>query len=156
MDFPDLVSSIVDKMRKAGGVEVAFGNPHTVNDLTIIPVAKVSYGFGAGGGKSVKVNLSTNPTPDIEPVKEEHVMGEPSEQVTATQGSDPVTETQTSKSPENDFGGGGGGGMKTKPLGVFVIHKDHVKFMPVITVKEVSIALGLIMLTLWRIFRKKR
>jgi hypothetical protein len=56
MNFSDIISSVLEKMRKAGGVEVAFGNPQTVNNLTIIPVAKVSYGFGAGGGKSVKVN----------------------------------------------------------------------------------------------------
>jgi hypothetical protein len=46
--------------------------------------------------------------------------------------------------------------MKTQPLGVFIIHNEQVRFMPVVTVKEISIAVGLIMLTLWRIFRKKR
>ena len=150
MNFSEIISSIMDNMRSAGGVEVAFGNPHTINDLTIIPVAKVSYGFGAGGGKSgqdkLKMQKSSNgiePTENKEPESPEVVKQD-------------EKKAQGNGKSEDNFGGGGGGGMKTQPIGVFVVHKEQVRFMPVITVKEVSVAVGLLLLTLWRIFRKKR
>lgn len=150
MHFSEIISSIMEKMRQAGGVEVAFGNPHTVNDLTIIPVAKVAYGFGMGGGKSVNVKVNkyykTDKPDEVEKTVTEAT---PEPEIPDDE------ETKPHDKPKGDFGGGGGGGMKTQPLGVFVIHNDSVKFMPVVTIKEIVIGAVIVMMTFWHLKHSK-
>jgi uncharacterized spore protein YtfJ len=45
-----LLAQIADRVRASATVEAAFGPPCTVGDRTVIPVARVLYGYGAGGG----------------------------------------------------------------------------------------------------------
>ena len=49
-DIQELTSTIVDRLRGTANVNAVFGEPRVVNGRTIIPVAAVSYSFGAGGG----------------------------------------------------------------------------------------------------------
>jgi uncharacterized spore protein YtfJ len=45
-----LVQSLHENLAKNAGVRSVFGEPVIAGDKTILPVARVAYGFGAGGG----------------------------------------------------------------------------------------------------------
>lgn len=48
----NLVKTVLEELRALVNTEAVVGKPVTVGNQTIIPVAKISVGFGAGGGKS--------------------------------------------------------------------------------------------------------
>jgi uncharacterized spore protein YtfJ len=41
---------VIDQFATNGKADVAFGTPHVIGDRTLIPVARVMYGFGGGAG----------------------------------------------------------------------------------------------------------
>ena len=43
--------SIVEDLRESAGVESVYGDPIEIGDRTIVPVARVAYGFGGGFGR---------------------------------------------------------------------------------------------------------
>ena len=47
MELPELFQSMITK----SGAQTVFGDPVSAEGKTIIPVARVSYGFGLGSGK---------------------------------------------------------------------------------------------------------
>lgn len=51
MAVKDLMESIAGRVGRAG-VSMVFGEPTAIGSRTVIPVAAVSFGFGAGGGES--------------------------------------------------------------------------------------------------------
>ena len=50
MSVQQLLQSIVERIQGTASVKTIYGEPIEVKDKTIIPVAKVVYGFGAGSG----------------------------------------------------------------------------------------------------------
>ncbi len=46
-----LVDTVLAKLREAAQTETVIGKPITVKNITLVPVSRVSIGFGAGGGK---------------------------------------------------------------------------------------------------------
>ncbi len=40
-----------ERLQSAATVKSVYGDPVTTGDCTVIPVARVRFGFGAGGGK---------------------------------------------------------------------------------------------------------
>jgi uncharacterized spore protein YtfJ len=48
----EILHSIGERLQTGGTVKNVFGEPVTIDGKTIIPVASVKYGFGAGGGGS--------------------------------------------------------------------------------------------------------
>ncbi len=50
MDIKDLFKTITERIQTTASVESVYGDPITVHEKTVIPVARVRYGFGAGGG----------------------------------------------------------------------------------------------------------
>ena len=50
MDIKQLLQSISDNLSASADVTKVYGEPTVVEGKTIIPVAKVSYGFGGGFG----------------------------------------------------------------------------------------------------------
>jgi uncharacterized spore protein YtfJ len=50
MDIQGLFSSISERIQTTASVKTVYGDPVEVGEKTIIPVARVRYGFGAGGG----------------------------------------------------------------------------------------------------------
>jgi uncharacterized spore protein YtfJ len=48
-----IVSELLDRIKGSAKVEVVFGEPREIGDKTIIPVAAVVYGFGAGARGSM-------------------------------------------------------------------------------------------------------
>jgi len=45
-----LIKSIMDEIKILARTETIVGDPITIGDKTIIPVCKITLGFGAGGG----------------------------------------------------------------------------------------------------------
>lgn len=46
----ELIKSILDELKTFARTETIIGEPITIADKTIIPVCKITLGFGAGGG----------------------------------------------------------------------------------------------------------
>ncbi|MCL4465460.1 MAG: hypothetical protein M1389_05425 [Chloroflexi bacterium] len=51
MDIEKLFSTVTDQLKVGASIETVYGKPIEIAGKTIIPVAKVAYGFGAGGGE---------------------------------------------------------------------------------------------------------
>ncbi|WP_232686729.1 spore germination protein GerW family protein [Halobacterium zhouii] len=51
-DTSSTFSSIVERLADAGHVDSVYGEPIERGDRTVIPVARVAWGFGGGGGES--------------------------------------------------------------------------------------------------------
>ncbi len=49
MSVPDILKTIGENFHSSATVKNVYGDPVSVGDRTVIPVAKVSYGFGGGG-----------------------------------------------------------------------------------------------------------
>lgn len=50
MNAAELVQKVSDSLGSTATVKAVFGEPIHANGKTIVPVAKVAYGFGAGSG----------------------------------------------------------------------------------------------------------
>jgi uncharacterized spore protein YtfJ len=140
MDIKQILSQIRSLVSNAGGVEMSFGQPSKVNDLYVIPVAKVAFGFGGGGGSSAakKKENSATPTPPVDDIQQNG---------TDTPNPGPA--------PEANIGGGGGGGMRTYPIGIYTIKGDTVKFHPVISIKEIIALITLVSVLSTRLLKRK-
>lgn len=139
MKFLDILAQIRSTLSRGVGADLSFGTATQVNDLTVIPVARISMAVGGGGGSSPVTGKKAKSTPDAENLEA-------------------ATEQPQSNEPVNG-GGGGGGQVKTTPVGIYVIKDDKVKFYPLIGVRDVLMAMGMVMLLLFRIrkiTRKKR
>ena len=51
MSVEDLIRTVMQEFRHIVKTETVVGEPVVVGDTTIVPVSKISFGFGAGGGK---------------------------------------------------------------------------------------------------------
>jgi uncharacterized spore protein YtfJ len=51
MSAKDLIEGAVEHLQTSASVKTVYGTPITVEGKTVIPVAKVAYGFGAGSGR---------------------------------------------------------------------------------------------------------
>ena len=49
-NLPNMLSDTISKIREMMSVNDVVGEPSGVGDVTIIPISKVSFGFGSGGG----------------------------------------------------------------------------------------------------------
>ena len=58
-NLPNMLQDTISKIREMVDVNNVIGEPIVVGDITIIPVSKVSVGFGGGGSDYVK-NVGTN------------------------------------------------------------------------------------------------
>ena len=54
--FPNVMDTTLQKIREMVDVNSVIGEPIVAGDVTIIPVSKVSVGFGGGGSDSAKGN----------------------------------------------------------------------------------------------------
>ena len=53
-NLPNMLQDTISKIREMVDVNNVIGEPIVVGDITIIPVSKVSVGFGGGGSDYVK------------------------------------------------------------------------------------------------------
>lgn len=50
MSAKELIEGATEHLRTSASVKTVYGSPITIEGKTVIPVAKVAYGFGAGSG----------------------------------------------------------------------------------------------------------
>lgn len=60
MAVSDLLHSITESLQSSATVKKVYGEPVAAEGKTIIPIAKVRYGFGAGGGNKNKKTDDSN------------------------------------------------------------------------------------------------
>jgi uncharacterized spore protein YtfJ len=51
MNTKELIEGAVDHLRSSASVKTVYGDPITAEGKTVIPIAKVAYGFGGGSGE---------------------------------------------------------------------------------------------------------
>ncbi|MBN1893692.1 sporulation protein [bacterium] len=54
MAIEELVKTVLAELKEISQTETVVGKPITVDDMTVIPVSRISMGFGAGGGDMQK------------------------------------------------------------------------------------------------------
>jgi len=131
MNFDTIFAQIKQVLHSGAGAKFSIGNPMKVGDLSVVPVAKVSFAFGGGGGSSAG-------KPKKKTTDKSHAKSPSPEEV---------------KANNADFGGGGGGGIKTEPIGIYTIKDERVKFYPIITIREILTISGIVIILLLKIKR---
>ena len=61
--LPNMLDSTIAKIREMVDVNSVVGEPITAGGVTIIPISKVSVGFGGGGSDYVSRNLNKQENP---------------------------------------------------------------------------------------------
>ena len=62
-NLPNMLQDTISKIREMMDVNNVIGEPIVVGDISIIPVSKVSVGFGGGGSDFVSKNPNKQDTP---------------------------------------------------------------------------------------------
>ena len=63
-NLPNMLENTIEKIREMVDVNSVIGNPITTPDgVTIIPISKVSVGFGGGGSDFVSKNVNKHENP---------------------------------------------------------------------------------------------
>ena len=62
-NLPNMLESTIAKIRQMVDVNSVIGDPITAGDVTIIPISKVSVGFGGGGSDYVSKNTNKAENP---------------------------------------------------------------------------------------------
>ena len=107
-----LLEGLADLRAKANANAV-FGNPVTAEGRTVIPVAKVAYGFGMGIGHGMMAEEA-----------EEEEAEEPQEE------------------DVSDSAGGGGGGLMAQPIAVVEVTPEGTRVQAVIDEQRLALAGG--------------
>lgn len=115
MVYHSPIRSIFDKFSHAKDVSLVYGEPINLDSKRVLPVAKVNYYVGGGGGYS-----------------------EMNEKEPAAQGE------------------GGGGYFAIKPVGVFEITPEKVKFKPVINIYFIFTIFSIVTLGLGFLLKRSR
>jgi uncharacterized spore protein YtfJ len=120
MSTPAPFGPIAELLERSLSIRLVYGEPVQHGDTTVIPVAQVAYGFGAGGGRA-PARLPKN----------------------ASDGSPPDKTT-----PSESQGAGGGGGVRMTPVGALEIGPQGTRFvhfhplMPWLGAGAVGLVLG--------------
>lgn len=109
------ISLIFDKFSRTKDASLVYGDPIDLDSKKVLPVAKVNYYVGGGGGYS-----------------------EMSEKDLTSQGE------------------GGGGHFSIKPVGVFEITAEEVKFKPIVNIYLVLTILSVVTLGLGFLLKRCR
>jgi uncharacterized spore protein YtfJ len=51
--MPEIFKTIIEPLQNSAAVKSVFGDPVAAQGKTVIPVARIAYGFGGGSGKRV-------------------------------------------------------------------------------------------------------
>lgn len=98
---PAPFAPIAELLERSLSIRHVYGEPVQHGDTTVIPVAKVAYGFGAGGGRG--------------PARGR------------TGAADAGASSQENRTDAQ--GAGGGGGVRMTPVGALEIGPDGVRFI---------------------------
>ena len=120
MSSPAPFAPIAELLERSLSIRHVYGEPVHHDDTTVIPVAQVAYGFGAGGGRGP--GRARRHGPD-EPAAD----------------NDPRSDAQ---------GAGGGGGVRMTPVGALEIGPEGTRFihfhplMPILGAGALGIVAG--------------
>jgi uncharacterized spore protein YtfJ len=101
----EAVQTVAKSIQDGLSAKTVYGDAVNANGITVIPVAKVSFGFGAGGGGGSGSGPASHGNGDM-----------------------PLGETIGSG---EGGGGGGGGGGAVQPLGFIEITGEGARWVPV-------------------------
>jgi len=105
VDVMQGIDSVARTIQERLSAKTAYGEPVSANGVTVVPVARVSFGFGGGGGGG------TGNMPG--------------------QGNGASAEAEQSMRSGSGGGGGGGGGALVKPLGFIEISDVGARWVPI-------------------------
>lgn len=129
MKLDKMIAQIKEVIHSGAGVNLSIGSPSSIGKISVVPVARVVFGFGGGGGQGpANKKKKQSASPDAEAPQE----------------------------AEDSFGGGGGGSVKTEPVGIYVIKEDKVRFYPVVSMREIFTAFGIISVLLLKLYKLRR
>jgi uncharacterized spore protein YtfJ len=120
VDVMQGIDSVARSIQERLSAKTAYGEPINANGVTVVPVAKVSFGFGGGGGGGTG-NTPTNGA--TEPVADHAVHG-------------------------TGGGGGGGGGAAVKPLGYIEMTDIGTRWVPIERARSDMMMNGVMILAL--------
>ena len=63
-----LIERVMGELHRIVQTRTVVGEPVKAGDLTLIPVSKISFGFGAGGGETGKAQSGTGGGATVEPI----------------------------------------------------------------------------------------
>lgn len=128
----------LDKVSEEVNVNAVFGTPETIDGVTLIPVAEITYGFGAGVGSGPSHECDEDAEcKDTEcPEDDERCCDEAS------------AETDTDEG-EAAIGAGGGAGAKARPIAYITVGPEGAHVQSI--VDEQKVALAGILLGFWTI-----
>lgn len=109
MDLPADLRDLIDDLHDSANARAVFGDPVERGDRTVIPVARIAYGFGGGFGAA--------------PGLAEEPAAESDEELTI-EAVDDVEDVELT-------GSGGGGGAMAKPVGALEITDHETRFVPI-------------------------
>lgn len=104
VDVMQGIDSVARTIQERLSAKTAYGEPISANGVTIVPVARVSFGFGGGGGSGT----GTGPG----------------------QGNG-ATDPADASMRGTGGGGGGGGGASVKPIGFIEINDIGARWVPI-------------------------
>ena len=56
MSVENMIKTVLQEFKELARTETVVGKPIAVGETVIVPVSKISFGFGAGGGKGAKAD----------------------------------------------------------------------------------------------------
>ncbi len=124
-DQVQVLESLAQNLIGDASVRKVYGEPIVTQGKTIIPVARVAFGFGGGYGEKNKRASQRKDAPGASPNEE---------------------------ASGKDGGGGMGGGMMARPIGVIEVTPEHTRFIPLSVTRYVALGavIGLVISRLWR------
>ena len=133
----DELKTLMEKIGSIGdeiNVDAVFGKPETVGDRVLIPVAEISYGFGAGVGTSGQDDCCCAKSDD-----EAACCRSDETEAEACCERDESYECER-RSKGMGSGGGGGGGGTARPIAYIEVGPDGTKVEPIIDEQKIAFA----------------
>ena len=112
MDLPEDLNEIIEDLQDSASARAVFGDPVERDGRTVIPVARIAYGFGGGFGSGPAIGEDAD---DEEPGDEDEITIEAVDDIDGEGGS----------------GAGFGGGLMAKPIGALEITDHETTFVPI-------------------------
>ncbi|WP_332899685.1 GerW family sporulation protein [Haladaptatus sp. CMSO5] len=114
------IQTLVEQLRSSASVTAVYGDPVEHADKTVIPVARIAYGFGGGYGQSDSATGAIDS--DIR-------AGDDEASIDSEGRTDGATSTETTASEADGEGAGFGGGVAAMPIGVVEITDTDTRFI---------------------------
>lgn len=127
MEEQNFIERIASTLGQNASVKNVFGEPIQVGEKTIIPVARIAYGFGGGSGRSEKNKKQTGDSDAHADLKEPFAKA-----------------------------AGGGGGFNATAKGIYEVSPSCTRFIPANAKKQILLGVFVGFLLKKFFFSKKR